>query len=151
MSVREPVVAVPDDNNETVKGREMRTFETGATRDADVTKFDYEGFLSPFALERFGRYMHENRVQKDGNIRDSDNWQKGIPLDAYMKSLLRHVFELWAAHRNQSAGIVSGEFVVADRQQALCAILFNAQGYLHELVTQRRPSANMMNFPWGGR
>src|SRR5580698_7792736 len=64
---------------------EFRTFETGATRNLDASKYDYEGFLSPLVMERFGQYMHKHRVQADGSLRDSDNWQKGIPLQAYMK------------------------------------------------------------------
>jgi hypothetical protein len=51
----------------------MRTFKTGATRNDDSNKLDFEGFLSPTALEHFAEYMNKNRVQADGNIRDSDN------------------------------------------------------------------------------
>src|SRR5262249_23974685 len=63
----------------------VREFASGAVRDGDAEKADYEGFLSPLVLERFGRYMHEHRRMADGTIRASDNWQRGIPLDAYMK------------------------------------------------------------------
>ena len=106
-------------------GTLFRTFDTGATRDVDTDKFDYEGFLSPLVLEAYAKYMHKNRYQKDGNIRDSDNWQKGIPLTAYMKSLWRHFFSLWKSHR----GLKTEE----DIETSLCAILFNASGYLYEL------------------
>ena len=61
----------------------VRVFDTGATRDQDTTKPDFEGFLSPFVIERFGEYMSKHRVQVDGSIRDSDNWQKGIPFCGY--------------------------------------------------------------------
>ena len=108
----------------------MRTFETGATRDTDTNKIDYEGFLSPLVLKRFGQYMHENRIQSDGQIRDSDNWQKGIPLNAYMKSLWRHFMVLWAGHRMD----VTDDKVTED---TLCALLFNIQGYLHEYLRNR--------------
>jgi hypothetical protein len=109
---------------------EVRVFETGATRDLDDSKYDYEGFLSPLVLERFGAYMHRNRFQKDGSVRDSDNWQKGIPFKAYMKSLLRHVFEVWRIHR--------GWDPVDGLEDALCAIQFNAQGYLHETLKGKK-------------
>ena len=99
----------------------MRPFETGATRDTDEDKPDYEGFLSPEVLATFGRYMHRHRMQADGKLRDSDNWQRGIPADAYMKSAWRHFMDWWWAHRH-------GE----DATDALCALLFNAMGYLHE-------------------
>jgi hypothetical protein len=106
----------------------MRTFDTGATRDVDNNKFDYEGFLSPIALQAYAVYMHKNRVQKDGQLRDSDNWQKGIPADAYMKSLFRHFMDVWMHHRG--FGYKSNE----SYRTALCAMLFNVQGLLHEEI-----------------
>jgi hypothetical protein len=104
----------------------IRTFETGATRDTDKDKLDYEGFLSPLVLQRFAQYMRKHQVQTDGCIRKSDNWQKGIPKEVYMKSLLRHMMELWLCHR--------GNITDVSREESLCAILFNAQGYLFEFL-----------------
>jgi 5'(3')-deoxyribonucleotidase len=108
----------------------VRKFATGATRDTDTGKLDYEGFLSPLALRSFAEFMHRNRFQKDGSLRDSDNWQKGIPLDAYMKSLFRHFMEVWMIHRGITALDEKGQEV--NLETALNAVLFNAQGYLHE-------------------
>ena len=109
----------------------MREFSTGATRDDDQTKPDYEGFLSPAVLRRFGRYMNEHRLQADGNLRASDNWQKGIPQQEYLKSLLRHVVDLWAALR-QDGPTDKSPAAIKEREDLLCAILFNTQGLLHE-------------------
>jgi hypothetical protein len=120
----------------------MRTFETGATRDSDIEKLDYEGFLSPLVLERFARYMHAHRIQADGSLRDSDNWQKGIPFDAYMKSAWRHFMEVWREHRTPWTPETSG--VV---EEALCALLFNIQGYLHELLMCQRIAGQAMQEP----
>jgi len=106
----------------------MREFDTGATRDTDAGKPDYEGFLSPLVLERYGEYMNKNRVQADGKVRDSDNWQKGIPMDAYMKSGWRHFFDWWLHHRGHGDPMTEEE----DMEEAVCALLFNAMGYLHE-------------------
>ena len=108
----------------------MRQFDTGATRDTDEGKLDYEGFLSPLVLQRFAEYMHEHRVQADGTLRASDNWQKGIPLEAYMKSGWRHFMDWWTWHRSEFQPLDEGE-------DALCALLFNVQGYLHELLRDR--------------
>ena len=105
----------------------MRVFETGATRDGDADKLDYEGFLSPRVLERYARYMHKHRQQTDGKLRDSDNWQKGIPRSAYMKSAWRHFMDVWTRWR-------SGYFDVPETEEALCALLFNVMGLLHETV-----------------
>ena len=77
----------------------MRTFDTGATRDTDVGKFDYDGFLSPLVLVRYAAYMHKHRTQSDGTLRDSANWQKGIPRDQYRKSAWRHFIEWWTLDR----------------------------------------------------
>ncbi len=114
----------------------VRTFETGANRDVDTDKYDYEGFMSPVVVERFGKYMHKNRFLRDGNIRDSDNWQKGIPRPVYMKSAFRHFVEWWKIHRRDTD--LTLEDLTYDElntlEDALCAMIFNASGYLHELL-----------------
>lgn len=99
----------------------VRSFPSGATRDTDQGKIDPEGFLSPVALDAFFAYMHKHRTQSDGSLRSSDNWQKGIPVDAYMKSAWRHFFTVWRGYRG--AGV---------QTEDLCALLFNVQGLLHE-------------------
>lgn len=111
---------------------EMREFSTGATRNTDNDKLDYEGFFSPLVLERRARYMHKNRVQADGKLRDSDNWQKGIPFSAYMKSAFRHFMELWHCHRQHEPAID-----LDTTEEAICALMFNCEGYLHELLKIR--------------
>jgi hypothetical protein len=105
-----------------------RTFDTGATRGTAEEKYDFEGFLSPLVINRFGGYMHKNRLQSDGTLRDSDNWQKGIPKDVYMKSMFRHFMDLWDLHRNGTDDKATERFT----EEALCALLFNVMGYLHE-------------------
>lgn len=107
----------------------MRRFDTGATRNDDTNALDYEGFLSPLVLERFAEYMRAHRVQADGTTRASDNWQRGIPLDSYMKSGWRHFMDWWKEHRGHESrdGL----------EDALCALIFNAQGYLHEVLRER--------------
>ena len=75
-----------------------RLFDTGATRDTDANKLDFEGFLSPRVLRQYAEYMHKCRLRNQPHgeaLRASDNWQKGMPKDSYMKSLVRHVMELW--------------------------------------------------------
>jgi len=115
----------------------MRKFETGATRDTDAGKHDYEGFYSPLVVERFGQYMTKHRVQADGNLRDSDNWQKGIPKDAYIKSAFRHYHDWWMQHRGYAGK--------DELEESICALLFNAQGYLYELLKEKKAT----EFPFG--
>lgn len=116
-----------------------RTFSTGATRDVADNKLDYEGFLSPAVLQRFAEYMHKNRFMKDGSVRDSDNWQKGIPLDAYMKSMFRHFMEVWCLHRGvEVVRPEEDDDWTPDLEDSLAGLLFNVQGMLHEVLKQRR-------------
>lgn len=112
----------------------VRTFDTGATRSADATRDDPEGYFSPLAIDRVNEYMTKHRRQPDGSIRDSDNWQKGIPLSAYMKGMWRHMLHAWTRHRGHP---VRDAMASADLEEDLAAIIFNAQGYLHELVKKR--------------
>jgi len=110
--------------------KQIRKFETGATRDIDKSKYDYEGFLNPIVLKRYAEYMHKHRKQKDGSIRTSDNWQKGIPKDVYIKSAWRHFMDWWLEHRKNK----SREGI----EESLCALMFNVQGYLFEVLNDRR-------------
>lgn len=111
----------------------MREFNTGATRNTDTNKNDYEGFYDPLVVEEFGNYMTSHRKQADGNIRDSDNWQKGIPKHVYMKSLWRHFLDLWKLHRGHRAFSIEDGHEI-DIIEACCAILFNVQGYMSETI-----------------
>ena len=112
----------------TMDDGQIRTFATGATRDTSEDKLDFEGFLCPRVLTAYAEYMHKNRKQSDGNLRDSDNWQKGIPQDAYMKSMYRHFIDVWKNHRD----IETEEDDITN----LCALLFNVSGLLHEKLKQ---------------
>ena len=116
---------VADNPKDTVR---IRKFESGASRDTDLGKLDFEGFLSPLVLLEFGRYMHLHRIQSDNTLRESDNWQKGIPKTEYMKSLLRHVMDVWLFHREH----IGRETM----KQALCGVLFNTMGYLHTILIE---------------
>jgi len=108
----------------------MRTFDTGATRHTDAGKLDYEGFLSPLVLERYAQYLNKHRVQADGQFRDSDNWQKGIPKSTYIKSAFRHFVDFWKMHRTTPTPTVNSEAF----EDSMMAVLFNVMGYAHEYL-----------------
>jgi len=115
----------------------MRNFNTGATRDEDKTKNDYEGFLHPSVIERYGDYMTKHRIQADGQLRDSDNWQRGIPKEAYIKSAWRHFLDVWFIHRGYKRWDKQrNEEITID--EALCALLFNIMGYLFEILKEKK-------------
>ncbi len=114
----------------------IRTFKTGATRSDDDNRLDYEGFLSPLALERYAQYMHEHRKQADGTPRASDNWQKGMPIAEYMKSKWRHFMTTWRLVRAIRPARVQMHI---ELQESLCAELFNTMGMLHEILNATQP------------
>ena len=107
----------------------VRKFETGATRGTDIGKLDYEAFLSPMVLERYAQYLHKHRKQSNDELRDGDNWQKGIPKNVYIKSAVRHLVTWWKEHRGHKSenGI----------EDAICGIIFNCMGYLFELLKEQ--------------
>lgn len=113
----------------------MRAFETGATRSVDEGRYDPEGFLSPIVIERFCNYMNRHRIQSNGAVRDSDNWTKGMPLETYAKGLLRHVLHFHLRHRGFDS---TDKNAAPDIESDLCAIIFNAQGYLYERLKNVR-------------
>lgn len=132
--------AVSIDVSKVQTGNATRGFETGATRSSDAGRYDPEGFLSPIALERFCEYMNKHRVQADGGLRDSDNWQKGMPLSSYMKGMWRHFLHLWQRYRGWT---VTDAKAAADAEEDLCALMFNVQGMLHEMLRARRANEGL--------
>ncbi len=116
------------------KNTTIRTFESGATRDIDKDKFDIEGFLSPLVLNRYFEYMHQHRKLTNGDKREGDNWQLlfgNKHKDICIKSLLRHVFDLWMHHRKYSGKTKE------TLEDSLCAIIFNANAYLFKVLLDK--------------
>lgn len=113
-------IAVNDDGT-------LRTFDSGATRDTAENKLEPWGFTSALAEQRFCEYMHAHRTQSDGSLRDSDNWKRGFGEDVLMHSLSRHILDLrliWEGHPERAR--------TGDKQETLCAIIFNATALLRE-------------------
>jgi hypothetical protein len=132
--------------------KEIREFKSGATRDTEGEKLDYDGFLSPLALHVYAKYLNKHRIQSDGTLRESDNWQKGISRDVYMKSIWRHQMDVWAIHRGYHVykeRTDKGEvthillnitewknpgWIAVTLEDALGGLIFNSMGYLHEYI-----------------
>lgn len=108
----------------------MRKFDTGATRDNNDSKNIYTGYYSPLVIKRFGDYMTLHRKQADGQLRAADNWKKGIPKDAYLDSAYRHFLDIWMQHEGYQ-----GDDTL---ENSLCALLFNVQGYLYEILKEKQ-------------
>jgi hypothetical protein len=116
---------------------QTRAFETGATRDTDNGKLDYEGFISPLVVRAYAEYMHRCRtrnVPAGQTLRSSDNWQRGIPQEVYAKSLIRHVLEFWLINDGFEAKDEKGQ--VLTLEDVCCAIKFNIDGFLFEHLKQ---------------
>jgi len=113
---------------------EVRKFESGATRNSDADRIDPEGFLSPLVIERYCEYLHKHRFLENGLIRESDNWQQGIPLKVYMKGLWRHFLHAWTRHRGYAPNDPKAGISL---EEDLCAIIFNSSGYLFELLKDK--------------
>ena len=107
----------------------LRSFDSGATRDTGGNKLCYDKFLSPGVIKQFAKYMNMNRLQSDGKLRDGDNWQKGIPMEVYVESEGRHHHEAWEFFRQINLRDRDG---MVEGVGAMCGILFNVMGWLHE-------------------
>lgn len=138
---------------------DIRTMDSGATRTSDKGKFNYEGFFNPGIMAVYANYLNKHRVQADGKLRDADNWQKGMPLEVYMESAIRHLIDAWAHHRgyvvckeitddkrekthyvipgNSTATGLGKGFTRVDPYDSLCAILFNINGYILEMIRKK--------------
>ena len=121
-------------------GEPIRQFGSGATRSPDDGRDDPEGYLSPLVINRFNQYMTKHCIQTDGSVRASDNWQKGMPLSSYMKGMWRHMLHLWQRHRGWP---VTDLKAALNKEEDLCAIIFNAQGYLHEVLKEKYAQASL--------
>lgn len=120
----------------------MRGFATGATRSSDAGRIDPEGFTNPLVEECFYNYMNKHRVQADGNLRASDNWQKGMPRESAIKGMMRHVLHLWTRHRGLP---VTDEKAAANMLEDLAAIRFNVGVYMWEII---RENIRTTGRPW---
>lgn len=98
-----------------------RSFNTGAVRNNDTGKPNFVASISWLALKRYS--LFQNAAIKRAGYPE-DNWRKGIPLEEYEKSLLRHIQQYFA---NKYEG--ANDEPDTDH---LCAALFNLQGILHE-------------------
>lgn len=115
----------------------VRHFESGANRDTEAGKIDFAGALAPEVLAAFGRYMHSHRELPDGTVRSAGNWKHGFPRDVILRSLLRHVMDLWLIEETgKSVRPETGEPV--DIDDALGGVLFNVQALWLETLRSRQ-------------
>lgn len=109
----------------------MREFVSGATRDTDNTKPDPEGCFHPLVLKAVSDYMAKHSYLPNGTRRAADNWMKGMPRAVWRKSLERHWLDVKL--HDKSFSDQAREPMI----DALCAVIFNAQGRLLEELLGR--------------
>ncbi len=119
-----------------VKDTSIRTFDTGATRDTVQGKLSYVRILSPIVLRRYVEYMNFHAKQSDGTMREPDNWKSGFPIETYLDSLGRHLVAVWLLQQDFTETDNHGSVTLED---SLCGIIFNAMGWLHEILKTKLP------------
>lgn len=97
----------------------IRKFKTGAIRDVSTGKEDYVETVSFRALRRFAEYMTEKKTKYGVG-----NFKKGIPIESYEESLMRHVQKYF--ENKYESGKVEID------QDHLAAVIFNVFGIMHE-------------------
>ena len=94
-------------------------FGTGAIRDTQEGKEDYTETISWTAMKRFAKYMTGKKAKYG-----QGNFKKGIPIENYEQSLLRHVQKYM--ENKYEGGVVETE------EDHLAAMVFNIFGIMHE-------------------
>lgn len=97
----------------------MKKFYTGAVRDDQTNKEDYIESISWLTLKRYAQYM-----TKMSSKYGRGNWIKGIPIESYEQSLLRHI-QKYLSNKYYNTQ-------VEPDVDHLSAALFNLQGLIHE-------------------
>ena len=100
-------------------------FKTGAIRDTQGNKEQYTETIAWVSLKRYAEYMTGKR-SKYGR----GNFKKGIPIENYEESLMRHVVKYYA-NKYENAKL-------EDKEDHLAAIIFNIFGIMYEQARATR-------------
>lgn len=120
-----------NENLQSNNNQTKTTFSTGAVRDIGIHKEDYVETISFRALQRYAKYMTSKQA-----VYGAGNWRKGIPIESYEKSLMRHL-QKYFANKYEDANLEPEE-------DHLAAAMFNLQGLMHEQEKEKesRPITN---------
>lgn len=94
-------------------------FKTGAIRDTQTDKEDYIETISWTAFKRYAKYMTGKKAKYGAG-----NFKKGIPIESYEKSLVRHI-QKYLSNKYEGGTVEKDE-------DHLSAIVFNVFGIIHE-------------------
>ena len=115
-----------------------RVFETGADCSSDAGKPHPSRAWSPLVIAKFAEYMRRHNCDAQPKPRREDQWQLGFPQDSFIESAWRHLEAVWAIHQGYEWRDDRGNLV--DLEEALCGVIFNVQGYLHQLLFDKLPA-----------
>jgi ERCC4-related helicase len=99
--------------------KNITKFSTGAIRDNQEGKEDYIETISWTAFKRYAQYMTGKK-----NKYGAGNFKKGIPIDNYEKSLVRHL-QKYLANKYENGKDEKEE-------DHISAMVFNLFGIMHE-------------------
>jgi len=99
--------------------QEIRQYSTGAIRDSEEGKEDYTETISWTAFKRYAEYMTSKKKQYG-----SGNFKKGISIDSYERSLMRHISK-YMINKYEGGDLEKDS-------DHLAAIVFNIFGIMHE-------------------
>lgn len=97
----------------------ITVFPSGAIRDTQEGKTNFLDVISWTAFNRYAKYMTSKMVKYGGG-----NFKKGIPVESYEKSLLRHI-DKYIRNKYENGNDEPDE-------DHLSAIVFNVFGLIHE-------------------
>lgn len=97
----------------------IRKWTTGAIRDDDSQKEDYIETIAWRSLRRFAKYMTGKKAKYG-----TGNFKKGIPIESYEQSLLRHI-DKYLENKYEDGDLEKGE-------DHLSACVFNIFGIMYE-------------------
>ena len=105
--------------------KQIRKFETGAIRDSEIEKEDYIETISWTAFKRYAQYMTGKKAKYGAG-----NFKKGIPIESYERSLVRHL-QKYLENKHEDGVVEVGE-------DHLSAMIFNIFGIMHEEGRQKK-------------
>lgn len=97
----------------------VRQFKSGAIRDDDTSKEDYIETISWTAFKRYAEYMTSKKSRYG-----SGNFKKGIPIESYEQSLVRHL-QKYLANKYEGGNTEKDD-------DHISAMVFNLFGIMHE-------------------
>lgn len=99
--------------------KNITKFATGAIRDSQKNKEDYIETISWRAMKRYAQYMTSKKTKYG-----SGNFKKGIPIESYEQSLVRHL-QKYLENKYEKGQVEKDE-------DHLSAMVFNLFGIMHE-------------------